>query len=264
MGFKNETDRFDQHFLVDQKIIDRFVLEANLTNNDIVVEIGPGNGNITKLIASKVKKLYVIEIDERLKQFLEPITRDYKNIELIFNNVLDTFIPECDKIITSLPYSIVEPFINKLIKCQFKELTMITGSRFAENVLANKKTKLSLLTNCYFEIEKIMDIIPESFNPKPRVMSSMIRLRPKEVSNIEEKELIIFRFLFYFREKKLKNALTESLIKQAKINDKCLTQKEAKKIIENLNIDLDLLEKEFMLFSNKELEYLFKKINLLN
>ena len=141
---------------------------------------------------------------------------------------------------------------------------MITGSRFAENVLANKKTKLSLLTNCYFEIEKIMDIIPESFNPKPRVMSSMIRLSPKEVSNIEEKELIIFRFLFYFREKKLKNALTESLIKQAKINDKCLTQKEAKKIIENLNIDLDLLEKEFMLFSNEELEYLFKKINLLN
>ena len=141
---------------------------------------------------------------------------------------------------------------------------MITGSRFAENVLANKKNKLSLLTNCYFEIEKIMDIIPESFNPKPRVMSSMIRLRPKEVSNIEEKELIIFRFLFYFREKKLKNALTESLIKQAKINDKCLTQKETKKIIENLNIDLDLLEKEFMLFSNEELEYLFKKINLLN
>ena len=264
MEFKNETDRFDQHFLTDQEIIDTFVSEAKLTSNDIVVEIGPGKGNITRLIASKVKKLYVIEIDERLKQFLEPLAQKYKNIDFIFNNVLNTFIPECDKIITSLPYSIVEPFINKLIKCQFKELIMITGARYADNVLENKKTKLSLLTNCYFKTERIMDIKPESFDPKPRVMSSMIRLIPKSIAEINGKELLIFRFLFYFREKKLKNALIESLIKEAKINDKILTQKEAKTIIEKLNIELDLLDKEFMLFSNEELNYLFEKTKLLN
>ena len=125
MEFKNETDRFDQHFLTDQEIINTFVSEAKLTSNDIVVEIGPGKGNITRLIASKVKKMYVIEIDERLRPFLEPLAQKYKNIEFIFNNVLNTFIPECDKIITSLPYSIVEPFINQLIKlfCAGEKLT---------------------------------------------------------------------------------------------------------------------------------------------
>ena len=61
--FKNDTDHFDQHFLVDQKVIDKFIKEANLTKEDIVVEIGPGNGVLTKIIAPQVKKLYVIELD---------------------------------------------------------------------------------------------------------------------------------------------------------------------------------------------------------
>ena len=60
MEFKNETDRFDQHFLVEQSVIDKFISEAKLKNSDIVVEIGPGKGVITEKIAAKVKKLYVI------------------------------------------------------------------------------------------------------------------------------------------------------------------------------------------------------------
>ena len=136
--FKNDTDRFDQHFLVDQKVIDKFIKEANLTKEDIVVEIGPGNGVLTKIIAPQVKKLYVIELDQRLKDNLEALQRKNKNIELIFDNCLNTYIPPCDKIITSLPYSIIEPFINKLVKCEFKEIIMITGNNYANNVLENK------------------------------------------------------------------------------------------------------------------------------
>lgn len=262
MEFKNETDRFDQHFLVDQSVIDKFISEAKLKNSDIVVEIGPGKGVITEKIAAKAKKLYVIEIDERLKPILLPLTNKYKNIEFIFNNVLDTFIPECDKIITSLPYSIVEPFINKIIKCQFNELLMITGATYADNVVNNKKNKLALLTNCYFKTTKIMDIIPEAFDPKPRVLSSMIKLVPVSEDELSD-SLLICRYLFFFKGKKLKNALVESLIKKEKLREKILTQKEAKAIVEQLNFDSDLLNKEFMLFSNKELEHLFEKIELL-
>lgn len=266
MNFINETDHFDQHFLVDQTIIDKFILEADLKPSDIVVEIGSGKGNITELLAKKVKKLYVIELDERLRPFLQKLEKKYQNIEVIFDNVLNTFIPKCDKIVTSLPYSIIEPFINKLIKCEFKEILMITGATYANNVINASHNKLALLTNCYFKATKIIDIIPDAFNPKPRVLSSMIRLIPIKEENILTTELLIFRYLFYFREKKLKNGLIESLIKLFKLNNKALTQKEAKKIVSQLLIEEILLEKEFMFFSNEDLEYLYKLIesNIMN
>lgn len=260
MEFKNETDRYDQHFLIDQEIVKRFISEARLVEEDIVVEIGPGKGMLTQLIASKVKKMYVIELDKRLEKFLKEIARQNSNIELIFDNVLDTFIPKCTKIITSLPYSIIEPFINKMLKCDFQELLMITGARYAHAVLENKLTKLSLLTNCYFTTEKILDIIPEAFEPKPRVLSTMIRLIPKTEAEITDQNILIFRYLFKFRSQKLKNALVESLIRVFELKGKKLTQKEAKNLISNLNISADLLDKEFSLISNLELESLHKKL----
>jgi len=259
MEFINETDKLDQHFLVDQKVIDRFVDEANLSKNDIVVEVGPGKGNISALIADKVKKLYLIELDERLKKYLIPLSYEKGNIEIIFDNVLDTFIPVCDKIITSLPYSIVEPFIYKIIKCDFKEILMITGSRFANNVSENKTTKLSLLTNCFFKAEKLMDILPESFNPKPRVLSSIIRLTPIKENDLDD-VMIIFRNLYFYADKKIKNGLVESFIRLNYLKGTKLTQKESKSIVNELNLNENLLNKTFNEVSNDELKILYDSI----
>lgn len=259
MEFINETDKLDQHFLVDQTIIDRFIEEANLKKSDVVVEVGPGKGNISKFIADKVKKLYLIELDRRLEKYLVPLSYEKGNIELIFDSVLDTFIPECDKIITSLPYSIVEPFIYKVIKCDFKEMLMITGSRFANNVMENKITKLSLLTNSFFKVEKIMDIIPESFNPKPRVLSSMIKLTKIKETDLSD-AMIILRNLYFYDDKKIKNALIESFIRLNYLKNIKLTQKEAKKIVNELNIDEVLLNKTFNSISNEELNIIYESI----
>ena len=259
MEFINETDKLDQHFLVDQTIIDRFIKEANLKKSDVVVEVGPGKGNISKFIADKVKKLYLIELDRRLEKYLVPLSYEKGNIELIFDSVLDTFIPECDKIITSLPYSIVEPFIYKVIKCDFKEMLMITGSRFANNVMENKITKLSLLTNSFFKVEKIMDIIPESFNPKPRVLSSMIKLTKIKETDLSD-AMIILRNLYFYDDKKIKNALIESFIRLNYLKNIKLTQKEAKKIVNELNIDEVLLNKTFNSISNEELNIIYESI----
>ena len=248
--FKNDTDHFDQHFLVDQKVIDKFIKEANLNKEDIVVEIGPGNGVLTKIIAPQVKKLYVIELDQRLKDNLEALQRKNKNIELIFDNCLNTYIPPCDKIITSLPYSIIEPFINKLVKCEFKEIIMITGNNYANNVLENKN-KLALLTNSHFKFTKIMEILPESFNPKPRVLSALIKLEKKEPDDLLLK---IFKNLFYYQDKKLKNALIETFINVNLVQ----TKREAKELISKLEITN--LEKNFEVFSNQEIQELHKQL----
>lgn len=250
MDFKNDPNFLDQHFLTNTNIIKEFISQANLKENDTVVEIGPGKGNVSKMIAKKVEKLYCIELDERLKPFLSNIQKEYNNVEIIYGSALDTFIPKCNKIITSLPYSIVEPFINKLLKCQFEELYMIIGKRYADNVINHNLTKLSLLTNCFFTSEIIMNIEPENFNPKPRVMSSMMRIKPLNKENIKDFNTKFFRYMFYFQDKTVKNAMVESLIRTKEDFNIKLTQRISKNIIKELSIPNILIEKKFISCSN--------------
>ena len=263
--FENNTDKFDQHFLIDENTINTFIKEANLSKEDTVVEIGPGKGQITFLIAPKVKKLICIELDKRLEPYLKSIQNKYKNIEIIYGNVLEEYLPECNKIITSLPYSIIEPFINKLLKCKFDEIIMIIGKRYADGVINNELNKLSLLTNCYFKTTYIMDIPPEYFKPSPRVMSSMIKLVPIKDNQINEFNILIFRFMFYYRDKKVRNALMEALIRSFEVINNPITKRISKDIISNLEISDKLLNKLFSTCSNEELAYLnnkFKKLKV--
>ncbi|MFA6777443.1 MAG: rRNA adenine N-6-methyltransferase family protein [Bacilli bacterium] len=121
-------------------------------------------GILTNLIAQKAKKVTCIELDQRLTTQLEEIARQHKNTELVFGNVLNCYIPKCDKIITSLPYRIIEPFINKLLKCEFNELYMIVGNKYVDGILKKQNNKLSILTNCFFQTTKYLEIFPSSFN----------------------------------------------------------------------------------------------------
>ena len=259
MDFINDSNHYDQHFLKNDDIIYKLIEVSNLSKNDVVVEIGPGKGNITEKIAPKVKHLYCIELDTRLKPFLDVICKKYNNVEVIYNNILDTYIPECTKIITALPYSILEPFMNKMLKCQFKELIMITGSRFVESVLNNEINRLSLMVNCFFDMEKIMDISPDNFYPSPRVMSAMTTLTLK--TEFKNKLELFFRKMFLLRNKKIKNCLIESLI----ATDFCKTKREARETITSLNFSNELLETNFEVCSNEQLSELYNNIeNLYN
>lgn len=246
--FKNNPDELDQHFLIDKDIVNNFIKACNLSKDDIVLEIGPGVGTLTKLIAPKVKKMYVIEKDIRLKPYLDKIN----NIDVTYGSCLDVPFPKVDKIITSLPYSIIEPFIYKIIHEDFKELYMIMGRNYCDNVINNKITNLSLLTNIYFDAYKYFDIYPDSFNPKPKVVSSLIKLTFK--NKLDEKDMI-FRNMYKLNDKLVKNALMESLIIV-----KGLTKRESKDYINKLNIDDKILNKKFCMISNEELEVLYSKI----
>ena len=262
MTFKSDTDHFDQHFLIDDDIINKLLETANLKPSDIVVEIGPGKGNISKLIAKKIKKLYCIEIDRKLEPFLTDLQIKYSNVEVIYGNALNVDYPVCNKIITSLPYSIIEPLMPKFIANKCKEIIMIVGKKFADNVSDSQTTRLSLLTNSYYKLERIMDIAPNSFNPPPRVMSSLIKLTFLKEEEIVSLTNLLFRYLFYYEDKKLKNALMESLIKIYELrHNKRLTQKESKEIVSSLDIEPNILDKTFMTLSNEELGILFKKID---
>lgn len=257
MDFINNSNHFDQHFLIDDNIIYSFIDVSKFNSSDIVVEVGPGKGTLTSLIAKKVKKLYCIEVDLRLKPYLDEICRKNNNVEIIYSSVLNVDIPICNKIITSLPYSIIEPFMNKMIKTNFDELIMITGNKFASSVENNEISYLSLLTNCFFDFEKIMEINPVSFNPQPRTMSAMIKLKHKD--NDDNIINSFFKNMYLLNHKKAKNGIIESFI----ATGYCSTQREARELIKIMNISNDLLETKFEIYSNDQLLNLYESVKKL-
>ncbi len=261
MEFINDTDYFDQHFLIDKAVLNDFIDACELSIEDEVVEIGPGKGVITELLARRVKHLTCIELDLNLEHFINVLKDKYKNIDVLYGNALNLYIPPCDKIVSALPYSITEPFIEKLLRCEFKESILIVGKRFADNVCNKSLTKLSLLTNSFFDVERIRDVEPNCFDPAPRVMSSIIRLKPISREDLKFSfKRFVFREMFYNRERKLKNNLMESLIEFSKFHDKKLTKKESKEIIKSYNIPDVTLNKKMENLSNEEYELIYESL----
>ena len=245
--FINDTNLLDQHFLINDDIIKLFYNAIDIKKDDIILEIGPGKGIITNQLKDNCKKLIVVEKDKRLKEYLDKL-----NIDVIYEDILKIDIPKVNKIVTSLPYSITEGFMYKLIDASFDKLIMICGKNFVDNVYKNN-TKLAVLVNSYYTLERIVDITPDCFNPKPKVMSSLVVLTPK--NNLSKKEIII-KELYNYRYMKVKNALKEILIK---LNN--ITQKEARCIVNNYNIDDHILNKLFDELSNEEVIYLKDILN---
>jgi 16S rRNA (adenine1518-N6/adenine1519-N6)-dimethyltransferase len=245
--FENDTNFLDQHFLVDEKIIKTFIDSCEINKDDIVLEIGPGKGVLTKYLNEQASKLLVIEKDIRLLPFL-------KDYDVTYRDVLHYDIPDVNKIVTSLPYSITEPFLYKLLDVNFDKLIMMCGKNFVDNLEKNN-TKLSIMCNLYFNYTKICDVKPDSFNPKPKVMSSLITMTKKSEEELSKKDKIV-RLLYKYRYMKVKNALKEILIKLDN-----LTQRQAKDIIKNYNINEDISNKLFDELSNSEVVELYKQIN---
>lgn len=245
--FENDTNFLDQHFLVDENIIKTFIDSCEITKDDIVLEVGTGKGVLTKYLKEQAKKLLVIEKDVRLIPFL-------KDYDVTYRDVLHCDIPDVNKIVTSLPYSITEPFLYKLLDVNFDKLIMMCGKNFVDNLESNN-TKLSIMCNLYFNHTKICDVKPDSFNPKPKVMSSLITMTKKDEEELSKKDKIV-RLLYKYRYMKVKNALKEILIKLDG-----LTQRQAKDIIKNYNINEDISNKLFDELSNAEVVELYKQIN---
>jgi len=259
--FINDTAYLDQHFLIDRKIINTLIDYSNLKITDDVVEIGPGKGEISDTIAKRSKHLTCIEIDKKLEPFINVLKDKHDNVDVIYGSALDVYIPKCNKIISALPYSITEPFIEKLLRCDFEEAILIVGKRFADNVIEKNHNKLSLLTNSFFICEKIIDIGPDAFDPRPRVMSSMIRLTKINRDDLKGSfKRFIFREMFFNRDRKLKNNLVESLIEFVKLHGKTLTKKESKAIVEGYELPKDMLNKRMENLSNEEYDLLYDKL----
>ena len=208
-----------QNFLIDQNIIDKIIDVVQIKNKSIL-EIGPGTGNLTKnILKMKPKKLIVIEKDNDLAELLKKNLDN--DINIINNDVLkideNTLDTDILTVFGNLPYNIsTEILCNWILNIKnknfwFDHLVLMFQKEVADRIIAKFNTKnygrLSILSNWKLEIEKICDVQPSSFFPKPKIDSSILLLKPKldffPLSNPKNLEKLT-RTFFMHRRKMLK------------------------------------------------------------
>ncbi|MBI4685367.1 MAG: ribosomal RNA small subunit methyltransferase A [Nitrospirae bacterium] len=208
-----------QNFLYDPSILMRIANVANLSSEDTVVEIGPGHGRLTRILAEKAKRVIGIEVDRELYQKLSVDLEAYKNIELVCGNALTYNYEELPefKVVANIPYYITTPIIFRLIESRknLTSMTLTVQKEVAERIVAKPDTRdygvLSIMVQ-YYAIPRLEFIIPRgAFRPVPRVDSAVLYIEvlgSPSVKVMDEKFFsMIVRTAFAQRRKTLSNAL---------------------------------------------------------
>ena len=223
-----------QNFLINKNILEK-IINATKIQNKIVLEIGPGTGNLTSYILKKnPKKFFVIEKDNKLVNSLKD---KFKNqISIINDDVLqvDETILFKDKVTVfgNLPYNISTEILSKWIinlknKFWFECLVLMFQKEVADRIIAEFNTsnygRLSIISNWKLNIKKICDVGPEAFSPKPKINSSLLIFHPKKnfikINNPKNLEKIT-RIFFNQRRKMLKKPFNQLFNGELKIADK--------------------------------------------
>lgn len=179
-----------QHFLIDDNIARKIVRIADVNQDDIVWEIGPGSGVLTKFLLEKCRKLLAFEIDNEWFRYLQSNYQDPK-LTLINSDILkvdfkDYFPQEKVKIVANLPYQITSPLLFKILEYRdlFSSITVMIQDEVADRLCApsgNKEYgKLSIKLQLYFRIKKEFIVPPHVFRPQPKVRSAVVQLIPKQ------------------------------------------------------------------------------------
>ncbi len=212
-----------QHFLTNQKIIEKICSIRDL-NNQIILEIGPGMGFLTKKILDyNPKKLFVIEKDITLEPYLEKIKqKNPKTLEVIYGDALEIDLTNISKekmvLIANLPYNIASTLVINLLKNLeiFKSIIVMVQKEVAERFVAKVRSKeygrISVLIQVYCYVKKIFDISADNFIPKPKINSSIIEIIPKKNIKIDYEKLDkVLKLSFLHRRKTIKNNFKKNL-----------------------------------------------------
>ena len=180
-----------QNFLIDKEILRKIASLGNITPKDIVLEVGPGTGNLTKeILKKKPKKFIVVEKDKNLSEVLKK--KFNRDIEVVNDNILNYnqsfYYKKKIIIFGNLPYNISSQILISWIKIDnlndfCKKFILMFQKEVADRILAvcNSKSygRLSIISSWKLDIEKIMDINPSSFFPAPKIKSSLLVFKPK-------------------------------------------------------------------------------------
>ncbi len=217
-----------QHFLVDKKVLEKEIKEADLSKEDKVIEIGAGKGFLTKVLAEKSKYVLAFEKDESLKKELDKM--DFDNLKIVYDDAMN-YDWRGYKIVSNIPYFLSGDLILKAIKDNIESITLIVGETFKEK-LTNSEGKIGFIANLFYEITPVIKIEKTSFNPVPRTDSWLVNLRKKQMSDSEKFLVDVIN-----RHGKIKNALMYSLVNSGK------TKNQSKDIIDKMQLSKQVLEK---------------------
>lgn len=225
----NPNKKFGQNFLIDTNVLKKIINVSEITQNDVILEIGSGLGALTANIAKLAKKVYGIEIDHRLSSFLKEKLSTYSNIEIIHGDVLDIEIPIHNKVISNIPYTITGPLIEKI----FYNTSSPIGILIIEKSIANRiflsgsykdYSRISVGINAFMKPVLKSDIANKSFYPIPKIALSLIKIVPREIINpfLSKNDSINFFLTFIasimpFKNKNIVNAV-ELFLKKRNIN----------------------------------------------
>ena len=221
--------RFGQNFLIDSHILEKIMDGAEVTEEDCVLEIGPGIGTMTQYLAEHAREVIAVEIDKALIPVLEDTLSAYDNVTVINEDILKVDIEKIVKehnqgkpvkVVANLPYYITTPIIMGLFESHvpLKSITVMVQKEVAERMQEGPGTKdygaLSLAVQ-YYACPKVIMTVPAScFMPRPNVDSAVIRLTRHEQPPVqvreEEKMFRIIRAAFNQRRKTLVNSLANA------------------------------------------------------
>lgn len=246
-GFKF-TKSLGQNFLINESILDEIVESANISDDDVVLEIGTGIGTLTSKLCERAKKVIAVEIDKNLLPILQETLSDFDNITIINKDILKIDINEeltnlginqKIKVVANLPYYITTPIIMKILeeKVNVDCMVLMLQKEVANRINATTSTKdygsLSIAVQYYCDTDIVCKVPKNSFIPEPNVDSLVIKLsvNEKRKVDIEDEDLFfkIVRGSFSKRRKTILNSLAgyENLVDKEKIE----------KILEKADID---------------------------
>lgn len=221
--------KFGQNFLIDTHVLDKIIGSAEITKEDVVLEIGPGIGTMTQYLACAAKKVIAVEIDKALIPILEDTLSEYENVRVINHDVLKVDIAKLAeeenggkpiKVVANLPYYITTPIIMGLFEnhVPIKSITVMVQKEVADRIQVGPGTKdygaLSLAVQYYAKPYIVANVPPNCFMPRPKVGSAVIRLERYENPPVTVKdEKLMFRLIrasFNQRRKTLANGLKNS------------------------------------------------------
>ena len=221
--------KFGQNFLIDTHVLDKIIGSAEITKDDVVLEIGPGIGTMTQYLACAAKKVIAVEIDKALIPILEDTLSEYENVRVINHDVLKVDIAKLAeeenggkpiKVVANLPYYITTPIIMGLFEnhVPIKSITVMVQKEVADRMQTGPGNKdygaLSLAVQYYADPYIVANVPPNCFMPRPKVGSAVIRLERYENPPVTvEDEKLMFRLIrasFNQRRKTLANGLKNS------------------------------------------------------
>lgn len=241
-----------QNFLINDEVVSSIVERAEITQEDLVIEIGPGLGTLTKELLEKAGKVIAIELDKRMIEILTDRFKLYNNFELINEDVLKVDLNKLiqenigedikkAKIVANLPYYITTPIIMKLLeeKLPIESITVMIQKEVANRLVevpgGKESGAITYSVYYYAQAEEVLKVMPNSFIPEPAVESKVIKLKIREENavKVEDEKLMfkIIKYAFMQRRKTLVNALEKSgiwnskteiveMLKKVGLNDK--------------------------------------------